>query len=51
MSNNNPHSGSNFDDFLREQGLYDDVTAKALKRAEGAASIEAAEGGAAGGES
>ena len=33
MAKNNPHTGSNFDDFLKEQGFYEKVTAKALKRA------------------
>lgn len=33
MKKHNPRSGSNFDDFLKEEGLYDEVTAKALKRA------------------
>jgi antitoxin HicB len=33
MAKNNPRSGSNFDDFLKEQGIYEEVTAKALKRA------------------
>jgi antitoxin HicB len=33
MRKPNPRSGSNFDDFLNEEGLYDEVTAKALKRA------------------
>lgn len=33
MKKNNPRSGSNFDDFLKEEGLYDEVTAKVLKRA------------------
>jgi predicted XRE-type DNA-binding protein len=33
MKNNNPRSGSTFDAFLKEQGIYDEVTAKALKRA------------------
>jgi antitoxin HicB len=33
MAKNNPHTGSNFDDFLKEQGDYEEVTAKALKRA------------------
>jgi len=28
----NPHIGSNFDDFLSEQGLAEEVTAAALKR-------------------
>jgi antitoxin HicB len=29
----NPHLGSCFDDFLREEGLFDEANAKALKRA------------------
>jgi antitoxin HicB len=29
----NPHQGSSFDDFLKEEGIYDAVHAKALKRA------------------
>ena len=33
MAKNNSRVGSNFDDFLKEEGLYDEVTAKALKRA------------------
>jgi antitoxin HicB len=33
MEKNNPRTGSSFDAFLKEQGMYDDVTAKALKRA------------------
>lgn len=33
MRKPNPHTGSSFDDFLREEGIYDEVTAKALKRA------------------
>ena len=33
MTKNNPRTGSNFDDFLKDQGFYDEVTAKALKRA------------------
>ena len=28
----NPHSGSNFDDFLKEEGIYASVTAVAIKR-------------------
>ena len=28
----NPHIGSSFDDFLREEGLYEEVTAAAVKR-------------------
>lgn len=33
MAKNNPRSGSSFDDFLKEQGMYEEVTARALKRA------------------
>lgn len=33
MKKSNPRTGSNFDDFLKEEGLFDEVTAKALKRA------------------
>ena len=29
----NPHFGSNFDDFLKDEGIFDEVHAKALKRA------------------
>lgn len=29
----NRHAGSNFDDFLEEEGIYDKVRATALKRA------------------
>jgi hypothetical protein len=29
----NPHSGSYFDDFLQEDGIYEAVQARALKRA------------------
>ena len=28
----NPHLGSDFDDFLREDGLYDEAQAVAVKR-------------------
>jgi antitoxin HicB len=28
----NPHLGSDFDDFLREEGLYDEAHAVAVKR-------------------
>ena len=28
----NPHLGSDFDDFLREEGLYDEAQAIAVKR-------------------
>jgi DNA-binding Xre family transcriptional regulator len=31
-SKNNPHIGSNFDDFLREEGIYEEVEAAALKK-------------------
>ena len=33
MANRNPHLGSNFDDFLKDEGMFDEVQAKALKRA------------------
>lgn len=29
----NPHSGSSFDDFLKEDGIFEEVHARALKRA------------------
>jgi predicted XRE-type DNA-binding protein len=29
---NNPHPGSDFDDFLREEGLYEECSAIAIKR-------------------
>lgn len=29
----NPHRGSNFDDFLKEDGIFEEVQARALKRA------------------
>lgn len=29
----NPHRGSSFDDFLKDEGMFDEVHAKALKRA------------------
>ena len=32
MKKTNPHSGSNFDDFLKEEGIFEEVQAKALKR-------------------
>jgi DNA-binding Xre family transcriptional regulator len=31
-SKNNPHIGSDFDDFLREEGIYEEVEAGALKK-------------------
>lgn len=33
MKKNSSRTGSNFDDFLKEQDMFDEVTAKALKRA------------------
>ena len=33
MAKSNPQTGSNFDDFLKEEGIYDEVQARALKRA------------------
>jgi antitoxin HicB len=33
MKKRNPHIGSNFDDFLKEEGIFEEVQAKALKRA------------------
>jgi antitoxin HicB len=32
MKKPNPHSGSSFDDFLKEEGIFEEVQAKALKR-------------------
>ena len=32
MTKRNPHAGSNFDDFLKEENLLEEVHAKALKR-------------------
>ena len=29
---NNPHIGSDFDDFLREEGIYEEVESAALKK-------------------
>jgi hypothetical protein len=31
MKKRNPHIGSNFDDFLKEEGIFEEVQAKALK--------------------
>jgi hypothetical protein len=28
----NPHTGSSFDDFLKEEGIYEECTAAALKK-------------------
>lgn len=33
MANQNLHRGSSFDDFLKEDGIFEEVQAKALKRA------------------
>ena len=33
MAKRNPHVGSNFDDFLKKEGMFEAVQAKALKRA------------------
>ncbi len=33
MAKNNPRTGSDFDDFLKEEGIFDEVQARALKRA------------------
>ncbi len=33
MASNNPHTGERFDAFLEEEGIFDEVQAKALKRA------------------
>jgi antitoxin HicB len=33
MAKRNSHIGSNFDDFLKEENIFEEVQAKALKRA------------------
>ena len=33
MAKRNPHTGSRFEDFLKEEGIFEEVQAKALKRA------------------
>ena len=33
MAKSNPHRGSNFDDLLKEDGIYEAMQARALKRA------------------
>lgn len=33
MAKRNVHTGSKFDDFLKDEGIYEEVQAKALKRA------------------
>src|SRR4051794_17396995 len=30
--NKNPHIGSSFDDFLKQEGIYEEVTVAAIKR-------------------
>ena len=32
MKNKNPHAGGDFGDFLREEGIFEEVEARALKR-------------------
>jgi hypothetical protein len=32
MARSNPHTGSRFDDFLKDEGIFDEVQARALKR-------------------
>jgi len=32
MAIRNPHTGSDFDDFLKDEGVYEEIQAKALKR-------------------
>jgi predicted XRE-type DNA-binding protein len=32
-SKSNPHTGGNFDDFLQEEGIFEQTQARALKRA------------------
>ena len=32
MAKRNPHSGSDFDEFLKDDGIFEEVQAKALKR-------------------
>jgi antitoxin HicB len=33
MAKSNMHTGSRFDDFLKEEGIFEEVQAKAIKRA------------------
>ena len=33
LTKSNPHTGSSFDDFLKEDGVFEEVQARALKRA------------------
>jgi len=32
MAKRSPHTGSDFDDFLKDEGVYEEIQAKALKR-------------------
>ena len=32
MAKRNPHVGSSFDDFLKDEGMFEEVQAKALTR-------------------
>jgi len=32
MSKDNPHWGTSLEDFLKEEGIYEEVTARAIKR-------------------
>jgi antitoxin HicB len=33
MAKRNPHLGTNFDDYLNDEGMFEEVQAKASKRA------------------
>lgn len=33
MAKRNPHAGTDFDDFLKDENMFEEVQAKALKRA------------------
>ena len=33
MAKRNPHTGSSFDDFLKEEGIFEEVQTNALQRA------------------
>ena len=33
MAKRNPHAGSDFDDFLKNEGMFEEVQVRALKRA------------------
>src|SRR5215470_10367069 len=43
MTKGNRHTGSTFDDFLKEEGIFDEVQARALKREAAASLLLAAE--------